>query len=138
MITHLFYLEILSLYVGVVPQNLPSFHTCLLLVLWLWNRGIFSKLHQVTSDIHFANGCSQSIFRAEDRSAVSQRFGVQRYTSPTRRVIFRCSFAKISLVMYSQIQVRLESRLSKEGLQMCEFFRRNMVKKCAESVVFTH
>ena len=83
-----------ALFYDVVPQNLPSFHTRIVLVLWLWNKGIFIKLRQVTSDVYFANGCSQSIFRAEDRFVVLQRFGVQRFTSPTQSVIFRCSFVK--------------------------------------------
>ena len=61
----------------------------------------------------------------------------EKFTSPTRRVIFRCSFTKISLITYSQIQVWLKSQLFKEGIRMCEFSRRNMVKKCAESAVFT-
>ena len=61
----------------------------------------------------------------------------EKFTSPTRRVIFRYSFAKISLITYSQIQVRLKSQFFKEGIRMCEFSRRNMVKKCAESAVFT-
>ena len=121
------------------PKIYPIyFHTRISLVLWLWNKGIFIKLRQVTSDIYFANGCSQSIFYDEDRFAVLQRFGVQRFTSPTRRVIFRFSFTKISLITYSQIQVRLKSQFFKEGLWMCEFSRRNIVKKYAESAVFTH
>ena len=61
----------------------------------------------------------------------------EKFTSPTRRVIFRYSFAKISLITYSQIQVRLKSQFFKEGIRMCEFSWRNMVKKYAESAVFT-
>ena len=53
----------------------------------------------------------------------------EKFTSPTWRVIFRYSFAKISLITYSQIQVRLKSQFFKEGIRMCEFSRRNMVKK---------
>ena len=62
----------------------------------------------------------------------------EKFTSPTRRVIFRCYFAKISLITYSQIKFRLKSQFFKEGIRMCEFSRINMVKKCAESAVFTH
>ena len=40
----------------------------------------------------------------------------EKFTSPTRRVIFRYSFAKISLITYSQIQVRLKSQFFKEGI----------------------
>ena len=61
----------------------------------------------------------------------------EKFTSPTRCVIFSCSFTKISLITYSQIQVRLKSQFFKEGIRMCEFSWRNMVKKCAESTVFT-
>ena len=61
-----------GLFPGVVPQNFPSFYTRILLVLWLWNKGIFIKLLQVISDVYFANGCSQSIFRVEDRFVVLQ------------------------------------------------------------------
>ena len=126
-----------TLFISTFLAYISLLHTCISLVLWLWNKGIFIKLLQVTSDVYFINGYSQSIFRAEDRFAVLQRFGVQRFTSPTRRVIFRYSFAKISLITYSQIQVRLKSQFFKEGIRMCEFSRRNMVKKCAESAVFT-
>ena len=95
------------------------------------------KLLQVTSDVYFVNKYSQSIFRAEDRFAGLQWFGVQRFTSPTRHVIFRCSFANISLITYSQIQVHLKSQFFKEGLRMCEFSRRNVVKSVLK-VQFLH
>ena len=127
----------LTLFILTFFAYISSLHVCISLFLWLWDQDISRNPRQVTGDIYFVNEYSQSIFHAEDRFAVSQQFGVQRFTSPTRRVIFKCSFAKISLIIYSQIQVRLESQFFKEGLRMCEFSRRNMVEKCAESAVFT-